>query len=228
MPLTAPLPATSLDNFPKYVRRQALSRFLARYELFKMQLGVCGSIVECGVHHGGGLFTWAQLSSALEPYAIHRRVYGFDTFEGFPQTSGRDHPTEPNPVTVPGGFDPGYDVYQELTELIGDYDRNRYLSDFKKIFLVKGDATVTIPAFVAEERHLVVSLLFMDFDLYEPTRVALEHFRPRMGRGSILAFDELNNPWWPGETLALLETLGVMPHRLERFPMDPNITYIVL
>ena len=220
--------AAKLDNFPKYVRRQTLSRMLARYELFKMQVGVSGSVIECGVHHGGGLFTWAKLSSALEPYAIHRRVYGFDTFEGFPGTSGHDRPGEPNPISAVGGFHPGYDVYEELTQLIDEHDRNRYLADFKKIFLVKGDATATIPEFVRQNPHLLVSLLFMDFDLYEPTRVALEHFTPRMGRGAILAFDDINNAWWPGETVALLDTLGVKAHRLERFPMDPNITYIVL
>jgi len=42
-----------LENFPKYVRRQTIARFLARYELFKMILDVKGSIIECGVHHGG-------------------------------------------------------------------------------------------------------------------------------------------------------------------------------
>jgi len=43
-----------LDNFEKYVRRQPLARFLARYELFKKIIPVKGSIVECGVHLGGG------------------------------------------------------------------------------------------------------------------------------------------------------------------------------
>ncbi len=226
---TSPAPLSAkLDNFPKYVRRQTLSRFLARYELFKMQLGVSGSIIECGVHHGGGLFAWAKLSAALEPYAIHRRIYGFDTFCGFPDTGAHDRPNEPNPVSTVGGFDPGYDVYDELTQLISEHDHNRYLADVKKVFLVRGDATKTIPEFVERNSYLLVSLLFMDFDLYEPTRVALEHFTPRMGKGAILAFDDINNAWWPGETTALLETLGVKAHRLERFPMDPNITYIVL
>jgi hypothetical protein len=44
---------TRLNNFEKYIRRQSLSRFLARYELFKLQMLVKGCIVECGVHHGG-------------------------------------------------------------------------------------------------------------------------------------------------------------------------------
>ena len=43
-----------LQNFAKYVRRQSLARFLVYYELFKLQQNVKGSIVECGVHHGGG------------------------------------------------------------------------------------------------------------------------------------------------------------------------------
>ena len=79
-----------LNNFEKYVRRQALARFLARYELFKLTKNVKGSIVECGVHYGGGLMAWAKLSSILEPYAIHRKVIGFDTFEGFPNVSDED------------------------------------------------------------------------------------------------------------------------------------------
>ena len=51
-----------LDNFARFVSRQSLSVFLAKNELMKMALPVHGSIVECGVFMGGGLFTWAQLS----------------------------------------------------------------------------------------------------------------------------------------------------------------------
>ena len=61
-----------LRFFPKYVRRQDLARFIAFYELFKKQIKSKGSIVECGVHQGGGMMTWAKLSSILEPYNYHR------------------------------------------------------------------------------------------------------------------------------------------------------------
>ena len=46
-----------LQNFSKYVPRQDLTNFLARYEIFKKILNVPGSIVECGVLFGGGLRT---------------------------------------------------------------------------------------------------------------------------------------------------------------------------
>lgn len=218
------------ENFEKYVRRQNLSRFLAKYELFKMQLPIKGCIIEGGVHHGAGLFAWAKLSSALEPYALDRRIFGFDTFEGFPNVVQQDFSTESdhNAELKKGGFHTGYNVYEELQELIREYDENRFLNQFQKMFLVKGDATETIPKFIEEHPYLIVSLLFLDFDLYEPTNIALKHFLPRMPKGSILAFDEINNPWWPGETKALLENLDLNKYQINRFTFDPNIAYIVL
>src|SRR5438445_12647095 len=79
-----------LENFPKYVRRQHLKRFLAMYEIFKRLLPVKGSIVECGVYRGFGLMSWAKLSTILEPENLTRRIYGFDTFAGFPNVSLED------------------------------------------------------------------------------------------------------------------------------------------
>ena len=215
-------------RFEKYAPRQDIARFLARYELFKMQLHVKGSVVECGVHHGSGLLAWAKLSAALEPYAINRRIYGFDTFEGFPSVHNNDRPVAQNDRMREGGFSTGYDVYEELQQLIREYDDNRFLNQFEKVYLVKGDAVETIPSFIKENPHILVSMLFLDFDLYEPTRVALEHFLPRMPAGSILAFDEVNNPSWPGETTALLSQMDLNKLELKRFPFDPNIAYAVL
>ena len=49
-----------------------------------------------------------------------------------------------------------------------------------------------------------------------------------MPKGSILAFDELDNPLWPGETLALLETIGIRELKIERVDFDPYIGYVIL
>ena len=73
-----------LENFPKYVRRQHLKRFLAMYEIFKLVLPVKGSVVGVRVFKGFGVMSWAKLSKMLEPENLTRRIYGFDTFAGFP------------------------------------------------------------------------------------------------------------------------------------------------
>jgi hypothetical protein len=216
---------TKLENFPKYVRRQNITRFLALYELFKLNLPVKGSIVECGVNHGFGLMSWAKFSSILEPVNLTRRIYGFDTFEGFPNLSDKDRSS--NSMHIKEG-DLAADVYDELSELIDIYDSTRFIGHVNKVNLIKGDAIQTIPKFVEDNPHLVISMLFLDFDLYEPTKVALENFLPRMPKGSILAFDELDNPLWPGETLAMLEQHKAREFELRRFEFDPYISFTIL
>ena len=91
-----------------------------------------------------------------------------------------------------------------------------------------GPLTDVLKRFVAENPHLVVSLLFLDLDLYEPTVAALRHFVPRMPRGAVLAFDELDNPLWPGETSAVLDEIGLSRLELRRFEFDPYIGYAVI
>jgi hypothetical protein len=94
--------------------------------------------------------------------------------------------------------------------------------------LVQGDFMKTADRYLEENSHTIVSLLYLDFDLYEPTRKALEVFVPRMPRGSILAFDEINCDSFPGETKAFDEVMGIRNHDLKRFPFDPWISYIEL
>jgi Macrocin-O-methyltransferase (TylF) len=215
---------TRLDNFPKYVRRVPLKRFLAMYELFKLISPLKGSIVECGVFRGFGVMSWAKLSAILEPENLTRRIYGFDTFGGFPTVSGTD--LSGKAIAAVGEL--ASDSEAELRELISLYDRDRYLGHIPKVELIRGDISETIPKFVEDNQHILVSLLFLDADLYEPTKVALTHILPRMPKGSIVAFDELDNPKWPGETAALLETLNIGSVKLRRWEWDPYISYFVV
>ncbi|NND02149.1 MAG: class I SAM-dependent methyltransferase [Acidimicrobiia bacterium] len=216
--------ATKLANFPKYVRRQDLTKLFVRYELFKQILPVKGSIVECGVFRGAGTMTWARLSALLEPNNILRKVYGFDSFEGFPTVGDEDQ----------SGHDAARvgelaaNSHDELLALIEAFDMNRFLGHVPKVELIAGDATATIPAFVESNPHLVISLLYLDFDLYEPTKVALDTFLPRMPKGSLLVFDELDNAAWPGETLAAVEDGLLSRLELRRLDFDPYVAYAVL
>ena len=50
-------------TFAKFAPREHMTKFLARYEIFKKILEIPGSIVDCGVFAGQSLFTFAKLSS---------------------------------------------------------------------------------------------------------------------------------------------------------------------
>ncbi len=223
----SPLPASmKLSNFAKYVRRQDISRFLAKNELFKMQIDVPGCVVECGCFAGGGLMTFAQLSSIYEPFNHQRRVYGFDTFTGFPSINEKDSNKEFDYKENDLSTHPA--IVGEITDSVALHDRNRPISHVSKTELIVGDAMKTIPDFIENNKHLIVSLLYLDFDLYEPTKLALETFAERMPKGAVIAFDELNTANFPGETVALLETLGVRGVTLRKTLFDAYIAYIVL
>jgi hypothetical protein len=209
-------------NFPLYTPRQDVARYLCKYEIFKRVLGVHGSIVECGVFFGGGIAWWAQLSAILEPANHQRRVVGFDTFSGFPGLTTEDVDSE-SAEAREGGL--AVDSYDEISRCIELLDMNRPIGHIPKVELVRGDARETIPRYVDENPQLLVSLLYLDFDVYEPTKVAIEAFLPRMPKGAVIAFDELNLKDWPGETIATLESLQLNELRLERFPFGSTISF---
>jgi hypothetical protein len=221
-----PLPQ-KLQNFCRHTRRQDIARFLTRYELFKLSLPAHGSIVECGVFAGGGLIAWHHFSSIFEPYNHSRRIFGFDTFKGFPGVSEEDVKGGTSSNLHKGAYSVHESIREEIESFAAVHDGNRPLGHIPKIELVSGDANKTIPTFCKSHQHLLISLLYLDFDLYVPTKTALKHFLPRVVKGGIVAFDELNCPEYPGETRALLEALDLKDVQLRRLPIDPYISYFV-
>lgn len=216
-----------LENFACFVPRQSIARFLCLSELFKMALHVQGDIMECGVNWGGGLMTFAQLSATLEPVNLQRRIVGFDTFSGFSGISEQDqHAVIQTAERRVNGYEA--DSFNDLQRAIELFDANRFIGHIQKVELVKGDVAESVPRYLEREPQTVVSLLHLDLDLYEPTKICLEHFVPRMPKGGVIVFDELNNRTWPGETLAVMEKLGLNKLRIQRFTYEPHVSYAIL
>ncbi len=214
-----------LQNFAKFVPTQELRKFICRYELFRKILNIHGSIVECGVLFGGGLMTWAQLSEIFEPINHTRNIIGFDTFSGFESLSDKDA-TGTARQGKPGGL--ALANFNDLKECISLFEKSRFLKHIPKIRLVKGDIKETLPRYLEDNPHLVVSLLWLDFDIYEPTALALKLLVDRIPRGGIIVFDELNHEVWPGETIAVREELGLNKLRIQRFSFGGTLSYAII
>ena len=215
-----------IEAFPKYISRQCMAKFLTKYEIFNKILHVNGSIVECGVLHGAGLLTWAKLSSILEPVNHTRKIIGFDTFEGFPDVHAKDIGTGVSEHLKKKGLTGT--AYDRVAEAVKLYDLNRPLQHIPKVELIKGDVCKTASKYLEDNPHLVISLLYLDMDIYSPTKKALEVFIPRMPKGSIICFDELNAKIFPGETIAADEVLGLKNLRIQRFSFDSYVSYAVI
>jgi hypothetical protein len=204
------------------LKRQVLSRIIHYYEIYKKILPVSGSILEFGVQWGATLATLISLRGMFEPFNYARRIIGFDTFEGFASVSEEDKNfSKPGQYTVK-------ELYEEkLEQILAMHEELSPISHVRKFELIKGDACETVPAYIAANPHLVVACAIFDFDIYKPTKVALEAVIPRLTKGSVLVFDELNCKHFPGETQALLETVGLNRLRLLNDPHQPYTSYAI-
>lgn len=209
-------------NFPMWARSRDIARFLARYEIFRAIAEVPGCVFECGVHYGGGLASWIHISEIFEPVAFTRRLFGFDTFSGFPGVSSHDS-SQFSAAHQLGDFSVG-DLKTEIIGNLMDIDSTRKVEVAQRLQLIVGDACKTIPELLKSDPSIAVALLYLDFDLYEPTKNTLLEVLPRMPKGGVVVLDQFGDPEWPGESKALFETLG-FGVALKSFPWCPRISY---
>ena len=161
------------------------------------------------------------MSYCLEPFNFNRKIIGFDAFEGFRSLGSND-----DKKLLESDFsDTSFDNVSARAKV---QDLNRAVSHIPKIELVKGDASQTIPKFVEENPHLIIALLYLDFDIYALTSVALKHLLPLVPKGEIVGFDEINSKKWQGETIALKEYLILGNISLRKFCYEPWISYYVV
>jgi hypothetical protein len=211
---TCPIPPEErLANLGLFINRQALGRVLFLHELYRRSLSVNGVVMEFGVRWGQTLALFESFRGMYEPFNYTRRIIGFDTFEGFPSVSEEDRPTD---IVAQGayGVTEGYDDY--LREVLDCHEQESPIAHIPKYEVVKGDVLETFPRYLEAHPETIVALAYFDLDLYEPTSATLQAIRPYLTRGSVIGFEQLNCPHFPGETRAVREVLGLENLRLER------------
>lgn len=209
-------------HLPLFITRQALSRQLYFDNLYRQIVDVPGVICEFGVQWGASLATLANLRGIYEPYNYSRELFGFDTFSGFSAVDTKDGDNcAVGDYSVTGGYE------KELEQILKLHEENAPLAHIPKFSLIKGDVSHTLPTWMEGNPHAVISMAIFDMDVYRPTKDALELVIPRLTRGSLLVFDELNCRAFPGETQALSEVLGLDKLRLRRSPHQPYCSWAV-
>ena len=213
-----------IDNLGLFSSRQSLQRMLFLHEIYQKILNTHGVIIEFGVRWGENIANMIKLRSILEPYNHTRKIVGFDTFEGFPDVSAKDG-TDP---TISKGSHTVSDGHHKYLERILELqESDAPINHIKKFELVVGDATETYMQYIDKNQETLISLAYFDFDIYKPTKILLEQIKPRLVKGAIIAFDELNYHRFPGETLAFMEVLGASNYNLIRSPNSGAVSYLV-
>jgi hypothetical protein len=218
-------PSELLKNLSMYLRRETVGDMLVVSDLYREILDVPGVVIEFGVRWGRRMATLIALRELFEPYNFTRRVIGFDTFTGFPAVSAEDGP---HPAVQPGSYAVPENYASYLDDLLGAHEAESMLSHIKRFDLIPGRVEESLPAYLAKNPETLISLAYFDLDLYQPTKAALDHIAPRLTKGSIIAFDELGHPNYPGETQAVLQAFDLPEIRLRRFPFHPYPAYVIV
>ncbi len=222
----APIPdGQLLSNLGLFIDSKTLSRILFMDFIYRQIIEVQGVVIEFGARWGQNIALFSALRGIYEPFNRHRRIIGFDTFTGFPSIGPQDGTSQ---MMRPGQLAVSVNYDDFLTQLLTLHEGLNPLAHIKKFDLRKGDATEELPRYFDEAPETIVALAYFDFDLYAPTKKCLELIRPRLIKGSVVGFDELNDPDSPGETAALMEVFGLNNINLKRFPYTSRVSYFVV
>ena len=126
-----------------------------------------GIILEFGVGDEAGSIEW------FPKYYPGVPVYGFDSFEGLPES-----------------WDLGAHVVPK-----GHFSTNGIIpkTEFKEISFVKGLFNDTLPEFLSTHKDKKVKIIHLDADLYSSTKYVLDQIYDHLSIGTIILFDELTH-----------------------------------
>lgn len=189
-----------MKHFPAFIRRRELARLLSHYELFKKIIDLPGSIAELGVFLGAGLFTWSNFLETFLPGDRGRKVYGFESFEGYKDFKPEDGDSQPWVSRLIGKMKPMEAYMEKMVKL---HNNDNFLRGVERCKVIKGDICQTVEEFAANCLGTRFSMLYFDVNLYEPTLAGLRHLYPLVVPGGVVAFNAYGSPPWEGEARAI-------------------------
>jgi len=179
--------------------------------MFERIAHVEGDIVECGV---GKMRSFKILASLLLSEGTQRRLWGFDSFEGFPETRAEDE----SPKDMRKGQWKYLDGEEQVKLIL-------FICGFKRawidehVHIVKGFFSDSLPG----NQVGTIALLHLDVDLYDSYTDCLTHLFPKVAKGGVVLFDEYagrpdegDAVKFPGAKLAIDAYFKDTPYRPQR------------
>jgi O-methyltransferase len=172
---------------------------------------VPGDFVECGVWRGGSVMAMAMKSKSLG--ATSRKIWLYDTFQGMTTPGQNDFLIE-NRISaksiysdlksagdIQSDYVGGITAFANLEDVKSGLLATKYpLENFK---IVEGDVSKTLLGLEVPDK---ISLLRLDTDFYESTKISLEMLWPKLVEGGILILDDYD--FWGGARQAVDEYFG--------------------
>lgn len=172
-----------------------------------------GDFVECGVWKGGSSMLIALMLK--EKQQNYRKIYMYDTFEGMsePTEADKDVRGDAAKELLNKQNASDEDSIWCLSSL-DEVKRNMATTGFDNIHFIKGKVEDTLLNHLPQK----ISLLRLDTDWYESTKMEMEKLYPLLENKGVLLIDDFGH--WEGAKKAILEyfserSLNPLLHRID-------------
>lgn len=191
------------DYFHNRFTKNVLDRFL--YFQFLCSQIPTGDIVECGI---GKTRTFQMLIYLNQG----KNIIGFDSFSGFPDVSVFDNSFR----------NPEKGQWNIMTNKKAIDTIKCMQIDLSKVKIIEGYFEDTLKQYEGE-----IAFLHLDCDLYNSYKVCLEKLFSKVKKGGIVAFDEYNEPKFPGATKAIDEFLN-KKYNIQKYNCGNKIKHFIV
>jgi O-methyltransferase len=178
--------------------------------------GLPGDFAECGVWRGGSVMAMAYELNRLG--RTDRRIWLYDTFAGMTAPTAEDIEAGTGVTAATMLEETAVGDGNNVWCVAGRADVEANLQDtgypMDLFTLVEGDVAVTLHESAPEE----ISLLRLDTDWYESTRLGLEILYPRLVVGGVCILDDYGH--WKGARNAVDEFFAARGQRPFMHPID--------
>ena len=204
------------NNFYLSCNNDRISKIITQYELYKIASPISGDIVECGVFKGTSLIRFAAFRELFKNKS--KKIFAFDTFGKFPDPVLAD---DVKSIKFKKKFNDGEKSIkiQELRKILQQKRVN------KNIELIKGDIMNTLPKFLEKNPKLKISILNLDVDLYEPSKLVLERLFSKISKGGVLILD--NYGVYPGETKIANKFFKDKKEKIQKFRFRKYPAFVI-
>jgi hypothetical protein len=155
---------------------------------------IIGDVVECGVYLGGNVIIAKKFFDSVNDFT--RNFYAFDTFEGMTEPSHHDSKKAHRWWNTVGS------CIASIDEVKKEFTNHLVLDD--RVKFVKGDITQTLLNDINVPDK--ISILRLDTDWYESTKLELEILYKNLVSGGFLIIDDYG--YWQGCKKAVDEFFG--------------------
>lgn len=215
-----------MTQFGLFIRSSYLVKFLVLNDLYQRILDIPGNIFEFGTRFGHNLIVFENLRAIYEPFNKTRRIFGFDTFEGYRNFSNKDKKGD---VFSTESYQTSEYYPDFLRELLRVHEKNNVLGHINDNHdVITGDVTSTSKEFFKNHPETVVALAYFDMGLYIPTKSALEAVSEHVVPGSVILLDEFTWSESPGEALAFKEVFGKSGYQIEKSKYTPMRSIVTI